>query len=781
LRTLLDHLFDVPLSTEQTARLNQLLDASETARRHYLKYVGVHSALTTTAGCHARASVDEFIDQLEQTACNELAAANIVELPFESREPSKGAPLNRRWLAAVAASAAVVMAGWFGLAGRSFRQTNPPQADATTVSARMPDIGPIASQVTYLSPAVRWRNPNLSFALESVVRAGERLIVEHGQVELTYSSGTKLLLTGPSEFLVGVAGGSLVRGELVARVPKAGHGFTIDTPHGKVIDLGTEFGVVVDDFGVSQVNVYEGRVETLPTVAAAKQQEKIELTQGRALQLSRDSVVPMHARGGRYKRPGYDSAADQARQSPAVIDQNFYDEALDQSFWKPSGPVAAIADGVRFSAAGTSGAIPRLVSRQEFDPAEAPIRIVCELRFVDVRSARGASFAILTRAADQPSKPGTDWQDILAACMRCSLSGNPGFGDGILKAGAKYEADRELSNISWAGFAGLQSDALYRLEMCDDGLNVEFTVSQVANPAIRKSIKCRSLFRGGQNVIALEGSRDSTTIIERVRILQQPMDKGDQTPAESTRSLAANNAATGNDAVTSVRNLVPIEGRLVLADDFSGPVVNVDKWLILDDVEIVDGQLQLGLPNAASHIDTWKARPYLLTKQEFDPARTPLTIVGRMTFSDNFLHGYGGSFAIMTRSDNRHGSGEGWENSILGRGVRSNFWPAAIGEGRNVELFEKSPQTPIALLTNQRFEIDPQSRTYLFRVVDDGRSATLTLVDAANPANAITATHATTAASQFGGHVALEGCWGSPVLLDDVSIYATDREDRTAE
>ena len=40
------------------------------------------------------------------------------------------------------------------------------------------------------------------------------------------------------------------RGELVARVPEAGHGFTIETPHGKVVDLGTEFGVVVDDFGL---------------------------------------------------------------------------------------------------------------------------------------------------------------------------------------------------------------------------------------------------------------------------------------------------------------------------------------------------------------------------------------------------------------------------------------------------------------------------------------------------------------------------------------------------
>ena len=139
----------------------------------------------------------------------------------------------------------------------------------------------LVAEVTYVSNSAIWQNPNGSYAIASHVRSGQTLTLERGQIELTYLSGAKLLLTGPTEFLVQPAGGKLRRGELVARVPEAGHGFTIETPHGKVVDLGTEFGVVVDDFGVSQVSVFEGKVETFPTGTIRSTRDKIELTSGR--------------------------------------------------------------------------------------------------------------------------------------------------------------------------------------------------------------------------------------------------------------------------------------------------------------------------------------------------------------------------------------------------------------------------------------------------------------------------------------------------------------------
>ena len=90
-----------------------------------------------------------------------------------------------------------------------------------------------------------------------------------GEIRLTYDTGVELRLLAPAEFVVGAAGGSLRRGGLRAVVPEKGRGFTIETPNGKVVDLGTEFGVAVDDFGVSEVSVFQGIVDMFPVLGGA--------------------------------------------------------------------------------------------------------------------------------------------------------------------------------------------------------------------------------------------------------------------------------------------------------------------------------------------------------------------------------------------------------------------------------------------------------------------------------------------------------------------------------
>ena len=213
-----------------------------------------------------------------------------------------------------------------------------------------------------------------------------------------------------------------------------------------------------------------------------------------------------------------------------------------------------------------------------------------------------------------------------------------------------------------------------------------------------------------------------------------------------------------------------------MQDDFDDGQLNSRIWTTLGDVVIRDGQVQLGLPNDEQHIDTWRARPYLLTKEQFDPADGRLIVLGKVTFAKNFLHGYGGSFAVMTRAANAHGGGPGWENSILRRGIRSNFWPAAYGSDHSLEIHEKPDANTIHLSTAEGFQISPNSRCYFFQVVDDGRSATLTFVDAANPAIRKTVTHATTSRTLSDGYIGFESCWGSPVLLDSVRIFRVEEE-----
>ena len=123
----------------------------------------------------------------------------------------------------------------------------------------------------------------------------------------------------------------------------------------------------------------------------------------------------------------------------------------------------------------------------------------------------------------------------------------------------------------------------------------------------------------------------------------------------------------------------------------------------MGEVALENGQVQLGMPNDEQHIDTWRERPYLLTKERFDVANQSLTIVGQATFAENYLNGYGGSFAVMTRADDAYGGGSGWERSILRRGVRANFWPAAYGFDHSLEIQERLKPNSVSPLARHRF------------------------------------------------------------------------------
>jgi hypothetical protein len=452
-----------------------------------------------------------------------------------------------------------------------------------------------------------------------------------------------------------------------------------------------------------------------------------------------------------------------------LLDDDFRGGSLALERWTTLGEVVPTDNGLRLG--GGSGTRPFLITARQFDPSQGAISVVCDLRFETEFDSESASFAILTRSSDEQSKSGAPWQEMLARSVRCRFMADLQSGEGLLEAGTKYEADRELSNISWSGFSRPRPDTLYRLEMRDDGLNVSFTVSQADNPLVRKTITCRSLFRGNQNFVALEGSSLAPAIVEHVEISQDlPVDEDERLASSAVNDAAV--AAVQDEQLTKQLELLsPANGVLLLKDDFDGIALNPSVWTTLGDVVLKDGQVQLGLPNEEQHIDTWHARPYLLAKRHIEPADGTIVVLGKVTFAENFLHGYGGSFAVMTRADVVRGTGPGWENSILRRGVRANFWPAAFGFDHSLEIHEKPDPNILLLLTAKGLEISPTSRSYIFRLKDDGRSATLTVIDASNALIQNTVAVATTSLSSKPGHIGFESCWGSPVLLDRVRIF----------
>ena len=122
-----------------------------------------------------------------------------------------------------------------------------------------------------------------------------------GTAELHFDKGTIARLTGPAVLELRSADEVfLERGSVTARVPPPAVGFCVATPLSRIVDLGTEFDVVVEDSGATQTLVRQGRVSLRPQAGRGPQASQeplaapVELAVG-ALDRARISVPDIAA------------------------------------------------------------------------------------------------------------------------------------------------------------------------------------------------------------------------------------------------------------------------------------------------------------------------------------------------------------------------------------------------------------------------------------------------------------------------------------------------------
>lgn len=150
---------------------------------------------------------------------------------------------RRRWVAAAAAAAVVLgAAGLYRLDQRGGRP------------------------VLVRAEAALWEDSSGEPALGARVERGRRLALKAGMVELGFRRGVRVLVEGPAAFRIDAEDAMwLERGRIFAEVLRPeGRGFTVDGPGGRVVDLGTRFGVSVAPGGGMEVHVLQGKVEALP-------------------------------------------------------------------------------------------------------------------------------------------------------------------------------------------------------------------------------------------------------------------------------------------------------------------------------------------------------------------------------------------------------------------------------------------------------------------------------------------------------------------------------------
>jgi Concanavalin A-like lectin/glucanases superfamily/FecR protein len=126
-------------------------------------------------------------------------------------------------------------------------------------------------------------------ATEGVALRDQTFQLTKGSVELTTARGATVVLEAPAEFrFENPQRLRLARGKAAAEAPPSAKGFTVVTPSGEVVDLGTKFGVDVATSGSSEVHVFKG--EVVATAGAASKRQSLK--QDQALALDDGAAVP---------------------------------------------------------------------------------------------------------------------------------------------------------------------------------------------------------------------------------------------------------------------------------------------------------------------------------------------------------------------------------------------------------------------------------------------------------------------------------------------------------
>jgi hypothetical protein len=165
--------------------------------------------------------------------------------------PSAPVKLPRRFSFSVVASVAA-MAACVTMLG-AWLWFDAPNAAATEATT---------SAVAVLAQSVnaQWETNSPAPATDSLLSPG-LLRLKSGVVQIEFFQGARVLLEGPAELrLVSVDEAFCARGKLSAHVPPQARGFKIGTPKGLIVDLGTEFGLSINDQD-AQVHVFKGEVE----------------------------------------------------------------------------------------------------------------------------------------------------------------------------------------------------------------------------------------------------------------------------------------------------------------------------------------------------------------------------------------------------------------------------------------------------------------------------------------------------------------------------------------
>lgn len=233
-KLLIEKYFDDQVSEAEIAELEALLSLSLEAREYFFDLGQLQADLNHLA--RSERGVKQILEKIEQSEPT---------LKEPNRKPDSSSNsrfATTRWIVALACGLGFVLAyGVWAILSQP------------------------VGQVAWLANAQDCRWNGLSPTREIMV-SGTELNLESGFAEIHFASGAKVVLEGPARLqLKSSKRAHLEFGRLTASIPDELDGFEITSPQGKIVDLGTEFGVAVSSERQTEVVVFDGLVHASST------------------------------------------------------------------------------------------------------------------------------------------------------------------------------------------------------------------------------------------------------------------------------------------------------------------------------------------------------------------------------------------------------------------------------------------------------------------------------------------------------------------------------------
>jgi hypothetical protein len=219
------------------------------------------------------------------------------------------------------------------------------------------------------------------------LQAGRQLRFEKGIIQITYSNKAVVLLEGPASYTVDTANsGFLSHGKLTARADaKEARNFTILTPNARFVDLGTEFGVMIDDKGCATVAVFNGKVNAEAKLADGLWTKPVSLHKGEAAVCVETKFIPLAASRSDFPAlqppplpPAYqrwlEASAELKKRSDLVVYYDFRPDPHNPQALINRAPTGAVLNGEIQKATWVDGRFPGKKCL-EFMSADSGVRV----------------------------------------------------------------------------------------------------------------------------------------------------------------------------------------------------------------------------------------------------------------------------------------------------------------------------------------------------------------------------------------------------------------------